>query len=70
MLYFLNCDIALYRGSCVRAAHSSNHHILASENDAESFDEILKPLQKFTTDFKTLDSATTCNDMDLMMILQ
>ena len=70
MFIFFNCDIALYRGSSIRVAHSSNRHILALESDAKLFDEVLKPLQTLIIDSNTLDYATTCDGMDLMMILQ
>ena len=45
-------------------AHSSKNHLLALENDAEVFDEVLKPLQTPTTHSKSLASATTCEGMD------
>ena len=67
--FFPNCDIALYRSSSIRVAHISNHHIIALESDAELFDKVLKHLQTLTTDSKSLDSATTCDGIDLMIIL-
>ena len=44
-------------GSSIRAAHLSNHHILAWESDTELFDEVLKSLQTPIID-------TSCDDMD------
>jgi len=52
-------------GSSIRAAHSSNRHILALESDAQLFDEVLKPLQTLATISKTLDSASTYDGMDI-----
>lgn len=54
-----------YPGSSIRAAHSSNRHILALESDAQLFDEILKPLQTLSTVSKTLDYSSTCDGMDI-----
>lgn len=53
-----------YPDSSIRVAHSSNHQILALKNDVKLFDEVLKSLQTPTTDSKSLDSTTTCNNMD------
>ena len=50
-------NILSHPGSFIRAAHLSNHHILALESDTELFDEVLKPLQTLTTD-------TSCDGMD------
>lgn len=50
-------NIVFHPGSSIRAAHSSNRHILALESDAELFDEVLKPLQTPTND-------TSCDGMD------
>ena len=47
----------LHPCSYIRAAHSSNRHILALESDAEFFDEVLKPLQTPTIN-------TSCDGMD------
>ena len=52
-------------GSSIRAAHSSNRHILALESDAKLFDEVLKPLQTPISVSKTLDSTTSCDGMEV-----
>jgi len=62
---FHNFGILFHSGSSIKAAHSSNGHILALESDAKLFDEVLKPLQTPITVSKTLDSTTTCDGMDI-----
>ena len=64
MFIYSNCNIVLPPNSSIRATHSSNPHILALENDAKLFDEVLKPLQTPTTDSKSFVSATTCDGMN------
>ncbi len=54
-----------YTGSSIKAAHSSNRHILALESDAKLFDEVLKPLQTPTIISKALDSTTTDDGMEI-----
>ena len=50
-------NIVFHPGSSIRAAHSSNRHILALDCDAKLFDEVLKPLQTPTID-------TSCDGMN------
>jgi hypothetical protein len=42
-------------GSSIKAAHSSNRHVLALEADSKLFEEVLEPLKKTTPLSKSLD---------------
>lgn len=64
MFIFSNCNIVFHIGSSIIVAHSSNRHILILEIDAKFLDGVLKLLQTPITNSKSLDFATTCDDMD------
>ena len=42
-------------GASIRAAQSSNRHIVALESDVTLFEEVLKPLQTLPSSSKTME---------------
>jgi hypothetical protein len=46
----------VFVGSSIKAAHSSNRHILALEADSKLFEEVLEPLKKATPVSKSRDT--------------
>jgi hypothetical protein len=51
-------------GSSIKAAHSSNCHILALEANSKLFEEILEPLKKATLLSKSLDTDMSGNSSE------
>ena len=58
------CSLREFTGSSIRAAQSSNRHILALERDATLFEEVLKPLQTPPSSSKTLNFDTSEGGME------
>jgi hypothetical protein len=51
-------------GSSIKAAHSSNRHILALEADSKLFEEVLEPLKKATPLSKSRDIEMSGNSSE------
>jgi hypothetical protein len=51
-------------GSSIKAARSSNRHILALEADSKLFEEVLKPLKKATPVSKSHDTDMSGNSSE------
>jgi hypothetical protein len=51
-------------GSSIKAARSSNHHILALEADSKLFEEVLEPLKKATPVSKSRDTNMSGNNSE------
>jgi hypothetical protein len=51
-------------GSSIKAAHSSNRHILALEADSKLFEEVLEPLKKATPLSKYRDTDMSGNSFE------
>jgi hypothetical protein len=47
--------VLIYVGSSIKAARSSNRHILALKANSKLFEEVLEPLKKATPVSKSLD---------------
>jgi hypothetical protein len=56
--------VLFYVGSSIKAARSSNHHILALEADSKLFEEVLEPLKKATPLSKSRDMDMSGNSFE------